>query len=294
MNAQREPESAEPPAPRFQFSLRHYLASPFVLAACVAAFGLGGQFACWTVILLAFLVLGDCIVKTFSKRLILVAGLWIIPTLLPLMRAGRGPHPMGYCMNNLHCLTVALHNYHDQYGSFPPAYIADEDGRPMHSWRVLILPYMERNDLYQAYDFNEPWDGPNNRKLAGINVREFSCPSDTGRLPTMTSYVAVVGPNTVWPGTQTTRLRSLSDGPSHTILLVEVVNSGIHWMEPRDLHVLQMAPTINPTAGHGISSTHEGIVMVSYADGRQVPIPETISPEELRAMLTRSGGEPIE
>ena len=35
----------------------------------------------------------------------------------------------------------------------------------MHSWRVLLLPYLDRSDLYKAYDFTEPWDGPNNRKL---------------------------------------------------------------------------------------------------------------------------------
>src|SRR4051812_3837711 len=45
------------------------------------------------------------------------------------------------CKNHLKDIALALHNYHDAYGTFPPAYIADQNGRPMHSWRVLILPY---------------------------------------------------------------------------------------------------------------------------------------------------------
>ena len=40
-------------------------------------------------------------------------------------------------------IIVALHNYHDEHGSFPPAYVSDESGRPLYSWRVLILPYLD-------------------------------------------------------------------------------------------------------------------------------------------------------
>jgi len=70
------------------------------------------------------------------------------------------------CSGHLCQISLALHNYHDVFGCFPPAYIADSRGRPMHSWRVLILPFMEQVALYNAYHFEEPWDGPNNRKLA--------------------------------------------------------------------------------------------------------------------------------
>jgi hypothetical protein len=65
------------------------------------------------------------------------------------------------CSNNLKPIGLALQIYHDQYGSFPPANIVDKDGRPMHSWRVLILPNIEQQKLYEAYNFDEPWDGPN-------------------------------------------------------------------------------------------------------------------------------------
>ncbi len=78
-------------------------------------------------------------------------------------------------MHNIRDLSMALHYYHAQHGSFPPAYIADENGNPMHSWRVLILPYIEERDLYDQYDFDEPWDGPNNSLLHDKVVDLFNC-----------------------------------------------------------------------------------------------------------------------
>src|SRR5205807_8143584 len=52
------------------------------------------------------------------------------------------------CRWNLMQIGFALHQYHDEYGSFPPAYIADEQGRPIHSWRMLLLPYMDAQPRY--------------------------------------------------------------------------------------------------------------------------------------------------
>ena len=77
------------------------------------------------------------------------------------------------CRNNLKQIVLALQSYHQANGCFPPAYIADKNGKPMHSWRVLILPYLDRNALYKAYNFSEPWDGPNNKKLLALASRVY-------------------------------------------------------------------------------------------------------------------------
>ena len=71
---------------------------------------------------------------------------------------------------------AALQAYHQANGCFPPAYIADKNGKPMHSWRVLILPYLDYDDLYKAYDFSEPWDGPKNKTAAG-HAASWSMPA---------------------------------------------------------------------------------------------------------------------
>ncbi|MBI3467166.1 MAG: DUF1559 domain-containing protein, partial [Planctomycetes bacterium] len=145
------------------------------------------------------------------------------------------PDPLAVqCSNNLKLLLLAMHGYHDTYGCFPPAYLADANGRPMHSWRVMLLPFLDEPGLYQAYDISEPWDGPNNSKLANRMPPYFSCPADGGSGWT-TNYLAVVGPETIWPGDKPVAIRQIRDGVSNTIALVEVANSGIQWMEPRDL-----------------------------------------------------------
>ncbi len=178
----------------------------------------------------------------FVKRalqwgVVVLVGLVLLGLILPEIPT-RDRHRRPQCLNNMHNIALALHNYHSAYGSLPPPYIADASGRPMHSWRVLMLPYLDRPDLYQAYRFDEPWDGPNNSKLHNLIVDVFNCPEDHGgKKSTETSYVAVVGPETLWPGDRAVRLDDVTDGLGNTLLVVEIANSGIHWLEPRDLHV---------------------------------------------------------
>src|SRR5262249_36007642 len=145
------------------------------------------------------------------------------------------------CCNHLKQIGLALQNYHDTFGSLPPAYLADAQGKPIHSWRVLILPFLENTALYDRYSFDEPWDGPNNSKLHNELVHAYSCPSRPGRQPRgETSYVVVVGLETAWPGEKTVKMSDFKDGTSNIILVAEMANSGIHWMDPRDLDFGQM------------------------------------------------------
>jgi hypothetical protein len=214
--------------------------------------------------------------------------------LIPSVSSGP-PSRRSLCRMNLRLIGLALHDYHERFGSFPPAYIADINGRPMHSWRVLILPFIDGAPLYNKYRFDEPWDGPNNRKLAGTMPPVYTCPCDDhgGKCdaPTMTSYVAVVGDETAWPEDGAVSIRDIKDGATNTLLIVEVANSGIHWMEPRDLHVAQMAPTINAKSGQGISCRHTGGAHGLIADGSVRFIPENLTADALRAWLTAHAGD---
>jgi prepilin-type processing-associated H-X9-DG protein len=108
---------------------------------------------------------------------------------------------------------------------------------------------------------------------------------------TMTSYVAVVGPDTAWPGSQPAAYRDIMDGSPQTIHIVEIADSGIHWMEPRDLHFAQMAPTIDSKSGLGFSSRHSGGAHALLCDGSAVFFNEKMSAESLRAWLTAHAGD---
>jgi type II secretory pathway pseudopilin PulG len=219
----------------------------------------------------------------------------VLALLFLLLSPGVQSQPRGgrraACINNIHQISLALALYEQQYGCLPPAYIADAQGKPMHSWRVLILPFMQEQTLYDRYDLSEPWDGPNNSKLHNTLVPIFSCPSDRKNPGTDTNYVAVVGPGTAWPGATCTSKSLVTDGLSNSILLVEVANSGIHWMEPRDLPVAAVSAGINPKSGSGISSAHPGGVIVSLMDWQHIFLSETTPVEVLNALLTIRGGE---
>lgn len=168
----------------------------------------------------------------------------------------NGPLHTG-CRHRLRNIGIALHNYHDTYGSFPPAFIADENGIPQHSWRVLILPYMDHQELYDKYSFDEPWDGPNNIKLLDQIPDIYRCPADKHRngQSTHTSYLAVLGENTFWPGTRGRTIKEITDGTSNTIAVMECHSQGIHWIEPRDLsygNAMQIVTStdMNEMSGH--------------------------------------------
>jgi Protein of unknown function (DUF1559) len=185
---------------------------------------------------------------------------------------------------------LAVANYHDAFGSFPPAYVTDRDGKPMHSWRVLILPFLDQQELYNAYNFAESWDGPNNRKLEqriGSTYRRLGLDSD--HLQT-TSFVAVVGPQTAWPGNRLMTRDEIGDGPSQTLLVVEVPDGRFRWLEPKDLEFDRMIFRINDSSQNGLGSRLGGARVVSV-DGSVRTLPDDFDPNTLRAMLTANGGE---
>jgi prepilin-type processing-associated H-X9-DG protein len=207
---------------------------------------------------------------------------------LPTARSGRRTD----CANKLRNVALALLLYHDAHGQLPPAYTVDTKGNRLHSWRSLILPYMECTNLYEAIDFDEPWDSEHNSSLHGIAVPIFQCPKE-GQFSVYTDYVVVVGPETLFPDSQSVAFDDVADGVTNTIMVVEVANSGIHWMEPRDLHVTQMSTVINPRQGQGISSRHGGGANVAFAGCAVIHLGAATAPDRLRAYLTIDGGEPM-
>lgn len=212
---------------------------------------------------------------------------WIIR---PARDTGRTVSCVGLRVN---LILLALENYHGIHGRYPPAYIADNEGRRMHSWRVLLLPYVGDEDLYKRYDFGEPWNGPNNRRLANEMPLPYRCPASRNPDPTATSYVAVVGPETAWPGSRSVRRQDIKDRSSQTIMIVEVAASDIHWMEPRDMTLAEATRGVNVDRKRGISSDHPGGAHCGLSIISAHFLPDDTPPELIRALLTISGGERV-
>ncbi|MBN2474137.1 MAG: DUF1559 domain-containing protein [Pirellulales bacterium] len=285
----------EPESGPLQFDLKDLFVA-FVFVASSAGLGpYGVLFGAFVLALIVLIRVVRAIRSPLALEALLIlaiAGCCVLGW--PLAVSPKGPARRAVCMNNLKQIGLAMLNYEQANGHFPPAYTADDRDRPMHSWRIEMLPYLDHMDLYRAYRFDEPWDGPNNRRLAGQMPIEFVCPSrPDGDAPT-TSYVAVVGPGTAWPGGEGAALSDFRDGPENTILLVEVADADIHWMEPRDLTWQDIATGLHPKTGPGVDSYHPKGVNVLMADASVRHLPSGTPTSTLKALLTIDGGEEVD
>ena len=154
--------------------------------------------------------------------------------MLPAVRQARGPARLTQCRNNLKQIGLALHNYHDVYGAFPPAHTVDENGTPLHSWRTLILPFIEAGPLLDSIDLSKPWDDPVNANARGQVPYAYRCPSAV--VPeNFTTYCGIVGEGRCFHPTHGRRLSEIRDGAANTLMVIEVSqDKAVHWMEPRD------------------------------------------------------------
>jgi hypothetical protein len=217
----------------------------------------------------------------------------LVALLLPAVQSAREAARRSQCNNNLKQIAIAFQCYHDAHNTFPPAYIPDKDGRPMHSWRVLILPFMEQQALYAQYNFNEPWDSPRNQLVTSTVIPTYKCPSAPDR-PTETNYMVITGPGTLFEGAEACSIAKISDGTSNTILVVEVAGTGVNWAEPRDLDASKFSPPFSPPRPDAPGSHHTAGLNVVLGDCSTRFLSNSIDPATAQGLTTRAGGERIQ
>lgn len=208
---------------------------------------------------------------------------------LPAQRRARPAARRSQCKNNLKQIGLALHNYYETHGVFPPACTVDANGKPLHSWRTLILPFLDQKDLYESIDLTKPWNDPANAEAFATQVHAFSCPSanlESG----FTTYQALVGAEYAFqPGKQNT-IRDIQDGTSNTVIVIDASASiAVHWMEPSD-------PGVHFFLNCGAESEfqHTGGLHALLADGMVRFITANVPRETRKALSTIDGGEIID
>jgi prepilin-type processing-associated H-X9-DG protein len=209
--------------------------------------------------------------------------------------AAREAARFAWCNNMFKQYGLAFHNYLDANGNYPPAYLLNDQGQPAHSWRVLVLPMLEQ-EMHKHYHFDEPWNSPNNQTLAARIPDEYGsvlylCPDDIKAGKNDTSIVMPIGPETISNGPNTRKLSDITDGTAHTIMLGEMSQSGIHWMESRDLKTDEMSFKINDRTRPCFRSMHPGHVNMLFCDGAVHCIKEDIDPKVLKTAITIAGDE---
>jgi hypothetical protein len=206
--------------------------------------------------------------------------------------------------NNLKQISVAVHNYADIHGALPPPVVRDRSGRPLYSWRVLILPYLEAKPLYQEFHLEEPWDSPHNRTLLEKAPNPYQA-IDPKIDPQLTHIQAFVGPGTAFEESAGRTLTTANpnadfpDGLANTALVVEARNP-VPWSAPQDIPFGPGVPI--PPLGGGYRrdraffrlSPKIGAFAMLMADGSVKTARTNKLPEAtLRALVTRNGGEVI-
>jgi len=222
-----------------------------------------------------------------SIAIVVTLMLLILPALWKAQDGGGLEH----CRTNIRSVFADLYDYDRQHGSLPPAILGNGEGTIPYSWRVALLPYCQSSSAAAyKYDFSDTWDGPGNAELRKKSVTDFRCLTDPSALE-QTSFLAPFGPNTPFAENSPASLSRLRQGTANTILIVESHNSGIHWMEPKDLSVDDVAKGINQPDSI-IRSTHRGFfsstnpvgAMTLFADGRALFLNSNTDPKILKSL----------
>jgi hypothetical protein len=208
--------------------------------------------------------------------------------LKPLVAKLRGAAARQQSINNLKQHALAMHQYLDDNKHFPTHASYDKQGRPLLSWRVLILPQIGEKELYDEFKLDEPWDSAHNKKLIAKMPQAFRNPRSKSA-PGKTTYMVLVGKETMFPpGSKGLRIADVTDGTSNTILVVEGDDDhAVTWTRPDDLRYDPQQPL------RGLGGRKDGNFLAAFADGSVHAIARTIALDTLRALVTPAGNEVV-
>jgi hypothetical protein len=215
----------------------------------------------------------------------LMCGGILLALLLPAVSASRQAAKRMQSSNNLRQLGIAMHNYHDEYSSFPPAVVKDENGTPLYSGRVLLLPYLEQGPLYERFDKTKAWNAPENAALTSMPVKTFQDPGSSAGDSPRSDYLFVTGPGTIFEDGKRVVMADVTDGLSNTMYIIETSTGAANWAEPKDFDISQLGtlPPGNHPAGN----------LVGITDGSVQTLSKQIDPLTLHGLMTRNGGEAV-
>jgi hypothetical protein len=213
--------------------------------------------------------------------------------LLPAVQQARSAATRAQGTNNLRQLAIAMHNYHDVNGALPAPFSQNRDGKPLLSWRVHILPYLEQDALYRKFKLDEPWDSKHNKELIKEMPDLFKVPGGKKTDDYTTSYVVPVGESTAFPKgkageTKGIGFGAISDGTSNTIMIVEAApEKAVVWTKPDDWKYEPKKPK------QGLVGHRPRGFLAALCDGSVRMISEKIEEETLKALFSRDGGEVV-
>ena len=186
---------------------------------------------------------------------------------------------------NLKRIGLALHAYHERYDRFPPAFVMGPHGKPWHSWRVLLLPFLDEQPLYDQYRFDEPWNGENNRKVMVQRPKFYASGLQLSPTKHATTYLGVESRRSMWPRQFSVKIADVSDGTSNTIHLVENMHSDVVWSEPREMTEKDVLSQLR-LKGQQPSGNPKQVIPILLVDGAVRMVSPQINRDTFVSLLT--------
>jgi hypothetical protein len=217
----------------------------------------------------------------------------VVALVLPAVQAAREAARRTQSANNLKQIALAMHNFHDTYARLPAAYNKSKEGKPLLSWRVHILPFIEQQELYRQFKLDEPWDSEHNKTLIAKMPKVYQSPNSTAG-PGKTVYLTVRGDKMLFTAPSSDAMPTgigiaqVTDGTSNTIMVVEANDdSAVIWTKPDDFVPNEADPL------KGLLGLRPGGFMAALADSSVRIISDKIEPKMLMRLFIRADGEVV-
>lgn len=218
----------------------------------------------------------------------------LVGLLLPAVQSAREAARRTQAMSNIRQVLLALLIHEDAKGRLPTQAICDADGKPLLSWRVAILPYVEEGALYERFHLDEPWDSEHNRALIPLMPAFLTDPAATPEQirAGLTTVQLVTGADTVFRGPdQVLGVEEIVDGTSRTLAVIEVApDLAVPWTKPAD-HPFDPE---RPLDGVGNPRRPGGLFVGGFFDGHVETFTPAEDPAVFRALVTPAGGEQVQ
>jgi hypothetical protein len=219
-----------------------------------------------------------------------------LAALVPAVRSAEQARARARAGSNLSQIGLAFHKFHDVNKRFPTD-IRSKDGKPLLSWKVAILPFLEQNELFKEFKLDEPWDSAHNKALIPRMPTVFAVPDEPLGEPGQTSYRGFSGTGAIFDPIvpEGIAITDIMDGTSNTIAVVEA-REAVPWTKPgSDLgfendptHPEKLKAALEQLGGHS-----RGGFSAVFCDGAPRFVKSSISLITLQALITRAGGEVI-
>lgn len=201
-----------------------------------------------------------------------------------LLRIGNRENRSTEISHRLRLFAISLHNYYAAYKHFPGVGSRTDDGKPLLSWRVLILPFVGEGDLYDQFHLDEPWDSPHNKSLIEKMPEMYLAPGSTNELAKgLTNFQLPNGNGAMFRDFTPIEFKDITDGTSNTIMVLEVDDSTAStWTKPEDWEYDPENLT------RGLGGHVEDRVHVAFGDGSSHIIP---ADKLVRELFTSDAGD---